>query len=178
MQFFTSVKMSSKLKELKFLNEPRVSLLTTNLTNPSASNSNINGKKEEKDSLISGIASAIIDTSMEEAAAYEYLKMSREGVRAHREKGGIEKFVRRINDHSQYYVQSRDLGIPGLGPREWRTLMIRKNEGDDKMIITYEDTKDLDEDIPTSNVVGKAKTTWYANTHTHTHTHTHTRNVV
>ena len=72
---------------------------------------------QEKDSLISGIATGIVDASFEEVAAYEYLKRSREGVRSHRDKGGIERSIKRINDHSQYYVQSRNLGVPGFGPR-------------------------------------------------------------
>ena len=92
----------------------------------------------EGDSVISGLIEVMVDGFFCDVAAYEYLKMSRESVHRHREKGGIEKFTRRINDHSQYYVQSRDLKVPGLGPREWRQRMVWSRESSDEIIIVYE----------------------------------------
>ena len=112
----------------------------------------------DDDSIISGIVQANVDVSLEEAAAFEYLKMSREGVRAHKEKGVIEKFTRPINDHSHFYVQNRDL-IPGFVPREWRNRVVWKRDGD-QLVIIYEDTTDLDEEISLNGVRGSAQSAW------------------
>ena len=72
------------------------------------------------DSLVSGLAKCIVDAPLAEVAAWEFLKMSRAGIKSHKAKGGIEKWTRKISGHSQYYVQSRDLKIPGFTVREWR----------------------------------------------------------
>ena len=144
--FFHDVKENPNLSHLQF-RDPLVSLRTALLDN---------------DSLGSGIVRATIDTTLEEAAAYEYLKTTREGMRTHLEKGGIEKLTRRISDHSQYYVQSRDLKIPGVGPREWRNRVIWKREGSDRIMIAYEDTKCLENEIAMkkSHVLASGRTTW------------------
>ena len=140
--FFHTVRDSSDLKIIESP-DPLALLKTTHLDN---------------DSLVSGYTQTTVDASLEEAATYEYLKMSREGVRTHLEKGGIEKHIRRINDHSQFYVTSRDL-IPGFGPREWRSRVIWKKD-DDKIVIVYEDTKDFDNDVVRTGVLGSAQSTW------------------
>jgi len=116
----------------------------------------------DDDSVVSGIAQATIDATLDEAAAYEYLKATREGTHTHLEKGGIEKLVRYINDHSQYYMQSRDLKIPGLGPREWRQRVIWRREGSDRIVVVYEDTKDLDNEMvmKSSHVLASARSVW------------------
>ena len=50
MLFYTTVEISSKLKEVKS-NEPGVLLRITNITNPNASNPNLTDKKVRSDEL-------------------------------------------------------------------------------------------------------------------------------
>ena len=94
----------------------------------------------DHDNAISGIIMTIIDAPLEDAAAYDYLKASRERSHMHNTNFEIEKFTRRISDHSQYYVES------GLG--EFRQVITWRREGASKIVISSEDTNDLDDEIP------------------------------
>ena len=149
MDFFEAVKSNPTLKD-KDCSDPHVSIRSASL---------------QGDSIISGIIEVIVDGDFREVAAYEYLKMSRSSVTKHIEKGGIDKFTKRINDHSQYYIQSRDLNLPGFGPREWRQRVVWSQESQDDIVVVYEDSKD---DIPDDhnslkrgrNVLASAHTVW------------------
>ena len=59
-------------------------------------------------------------------------------------------------------MQSRDLKIPGFGPREWRSRLIWRREGSDRITIVYEDTKDLDNEMAmeSSHVLASARSVW------------------
>ncbi|GMH81209.1 hypothetical protein TL16_g08858 [Triparma laevis f. inornata] len=112
----------------------------------------------DNESLVAGSAHTVIDGSLENVAAYEYLKMSRGQLKVWGKKGGLEKFTKRINDHSQYYVQARDLKVPGLTVREWRTKVVWKRLEEDTIVVVYEDTNDLDEELGQKNLRGTATT--------------------
>ncbi|GMH76230.1 hypothetical protein TrLO_g4036 [Triparma laevis f. longispina] len=74
--------------------------------------------------------------------------MSRMATKTFHKKGGIENIVKPANSHSFYYLSLRDLKVPGFKHREWRTKVVWKKEGKDKMIVCYQDTDDLDEEYP------------------------------
>lgn len=49
----------------------------------------------DNESLVAGSAHTVIDGSLENVAAYEYLKMSRGQLKVWGKKGGLEKFTKR-----------------------------------------------------------------------------------
>ncbi|GMH92687.1 hypothetical protein TrST_g1792 [Triparma strigata] len=112
----------------------------------------------DNESLVVGSAYSVIDGSLENVVACEYLKTSRDRFKIHKSKGGIDLHSRRINDHSQYYVQTRDLKVPGLTVREWRTKVVWKKIEEGTVMIVYENTDDLDEELGRKNTLGTAMT--------------------
>ena len=50
----------------------------------------------EGDKLVTGIVENVVDGEMEELAAFEYLKISREATKNFHKKGGVEKFVEQV----------------------------------------------------------------------------------
>ncbi|GMI16546.1 hypothetical protein TrLO_g10802 [Triparma laevis f. longispina] len=117
----------------------------------------------DNDNLMTGVAECVVDAEMEEIAAWDYLKTTRSATKAFYERGGVEKFIEKVNNHSYYYLSRRDLKVPGLKHREWRTVVVWKKEGESKMIVLYNDTGALDEKYrrdPRRYVVGSSRTTW------------------
>ena len=103
----------------------------------------------DKDKLGTGVAETVVDAPLEELAAWEFLKTSRESTKLFHEKGGIEKKVKLINDHCMYYASTRDLKVPTFKHREWRAKAVWKKEGKNKLVAVYEDINDLDEEVRT-----------------------------
>ncbi|GMH68630.1 hypothetical protein TL16_g04977 [Triparma laevis f. inornata] len=114
------------------------------------------------DKLLTGIGECVIEGEMEELAAFEWLKMSRESTKNFHKKGGVEKFVKHVDSHKQYYTNTRDLKAPGFKHREWRVVAVWKKEGENKIITCYDDTDALDEEHPRDpNVVAaSARNIW------------------
>ncbi|GMH82067.1 hypothetical protein TL16_g09138 [Triparma laevis f. inornata] len=116
----------------------------------------------EDDKLVTGIIEGVVDGEMEKLAAFDCLKMSREATKNFHKGRGMEKFVKQVNSHRQYYANTRNLKVPGFKHREWRLLGIWKKEGENKMIVCYDDTDALDEEHSRDpNVVAaSARTIW------------------
>ncbi|GMI02548.1 hypothetical protein TrVE_jg10594 [Triparma verrucosa] len=115
------------------------------------------------DKLATGIVEAVIDAPIEKVVVWEFLKTSRESTREHLKKNGLAKVTKVINNHSLYYLNVRDLKVPGLLHREFRSKSVWKRVGQNKIYVVYEDTKDLDVEHPHDsriNHVGSARTTW------------------
>mmetsp|Transcript_23176 Transcript_23176/g.43548 ORF Transcript_23176/g.43548 Transcript_23176/m.43548 type:complete len:1049 (-) Transcript_23176:44-3190(-) len=115
------------------------------------------------DKLATGIVEAVIDAPIEKIVVWEFLKTSRESTREHLKKNGLEKVTKVINNHSLYYLNVRDLKVPGLLHREFRSKSVWKRVGQNKIFVVYEDTKDLDVEHPHDsriNYMGSARTTW------------------
>ena len=66
-----------------------------------------------------------------------------------------------MNNHSFYYQSRRDIKVPGFKHREFRSVVIWKKEGENKLIVAYDDTDALDEQYPrdTGVVAGSSRTT-------------------
>ena len=77
-------------------------------------------------------------------------------------KGGLKKIVKEINSHSFYYLNRRDLKVPGFKQREWRSVGVWKKEGENKLIVTYDDSDALDEEHPRdpNAVAASARSIW------------------
>ncbi|GMH52305.1 hypothetical protein TrRE_jg5725, partial [Triparma retinervis] len=109
-----------------------------------------------------GICEAVIDASLAECVTYEFIKDSREKqAKLGKKYKAIE--TKKLNGHSQLYLNRRSLGAQGLSEREWRTYCCWKKEEGDKFCWTvYKDTDLLNDDLPLSSgtVLASATTTW------------------
>ena len=107
------------------------------------------------DKLAIGFIESVLYGEMEELAASECLKMSRCATKLFHKKGGVEKSVEEVNGHTFYYQSLRDLN-PMTKLREVRISVIWKKEGENKMLVIYDDTDALDKDHPRDPNVGAA----------------------
>jgi hypothetical protein len=101
-----------------------------------------------------GICEAIVDASLAECVAYEFIKDSREKKAKDRYKL-IE--TKKLNNHSQLYLSRRNLGIRGFSDREGRNFVCwQKEEGGKVCWTVYKDTNLLDEDFSMSAGIKQA----------------------
>jgi len=89
----------------------------------------VNMKKLFVDGSSSGVgrASAIIDASVFDCAAWEMSQMMRERVRNH---GSLERSLTKINDHHAVFHAAYDFAIPGFMPREFLQSLVWRLQGD------------------------------------------------
>ncbi|GMI30122.1 hypothetical protein TeGR_g9758 [Tetraparma gracilis] len=71
-------------------------------------------------------ASTIVDAPIAEVAAWEMAKMSRENQKEHVAFGGLDRNLKKINDHQNIYHVVYDLSIPTFLPRQWVTMVVWK----------------------------------------------------
>ena len=114
------------------------------------------------DKLVTGIAESVVDGEMEELAAFELSRTSRELAVSLRSDGVLKNIVKEVNGHSFYQLQERDLRVPGFKHREWRSVVVWKKEDEGNLIVCCADTDALDEEHPRDPTVvaGTARTTW------------------
>jgi hypothetical protein len=115
----------------------------------------------EGESLVTGMAETVVDASLAECVAYEFIKDSN---KRKAKLGKVYKAIetKKLNGHSQLYLNRRKLG-KGLSPREWRQIVCWQTEkGGTKCWTVYKDTNLLDNDFPLSSgtVLASATTTW------------------
>ena len=68
-----------------------------------------------------------------------------------------------LNEHSQLYLNVRNLKVPLLSHRDWRSKCIwQKEDGGKKAWSIYDETDELDKKFPTKegNVRAAGRTTW------------------
>ena len=110
-----------------------------------------------------GVATTVVDASVEECAAHEYSSLySRSWKKLASQSGFSQLKTRFVNNNTLYYITTRDLGLPGFSPRETRSKVTWFKQDDGKVIIDVTDTEELHEDYPVKagNVLGKAHTVW------------------
>ncbi|GMH88858.1 hypothetical protein TL16_g11282 [Triparma laevis f. inornata] len=112
----------------------------------------------DNESVVSGQIASTMDDEMEKCAAWEYLKLTREQLKRHTARRGIKKYEKNINNHCKLYMNSRDLGVVGFRPREFRNKMVWKRINENKLVLIGEDTKELDAEIPILGVLGSSRT--------------------
>jgi hypothetical protein len=76
-----------------------------------------------------------IDAPIAEVAVWEMAKMSRENMQVHVAYGGLDRNLKKINDHQSIFHVVFDLSIPGFKPRQFVTANIWK-WGEDKKELT------------------------------------------
>jgi hypothetical protein len=99
---------------------------------------------------------------VEECAAYEVNLDSRENRKILKERGITEYHIKKPNAHTQYYITTRNLGLPGFAPRDGRSKMTWFKQEDGKVIIDVADTDKLQVDFPVKagNILVKIHTVW------------------
>ena len=89
-----------------------------------------------------GRAVTIVDASIEDCAAWENAKMTRERMKGHYDFGGLDRKVVKLTNHSELFYFVIDLGVKTIAPREWLIKSVWKMVDEDTMIVCYEDAKD------------------------------------
>lgn len=103
----------------------------------------------EGEGLVRGFLETVVDAPIQDCVAFEFIKDSREKCKGLKKKRVVEQHIRKINDHTQLYLSSRNLGIPGFGTRTFRVACTWYKEENGKAFwIVYSPTKDLDEEFP------------------------------
>jgi hypothetical protein len=108
-------------------------------------------------------ANTVVDASVEECAAYEYSSLYSRGWKNLASQSGFSQVnTRFVNNHTLYYVTTRELGLPGFAPRDGRSKVTWFKQHDGKVIIDVADTDQLQVDFPVKarNILGKAHTVW------------------
>ena len=100
------------------------------------------------DSLMTGLAVAVIDTDVAKCLAYEFMKDSRGSMARRKQKHIALAAVHKLNEHSHNYLSVRDGLGRGLFSREFRVKGVWKVFDNGAAILVYEDTNDLDDDYP------------------------------
>ncbi|GMH95050.1 hypothetical protein TL16_g13066 [Triparma laevis f. inornata] len=85
-----------------------------------------------------GRAVTVVDATMEDCAAWEWAKMTRQRVRVHYEFGGLERKAVKINEHSEMFYLAVGFGVTGLSPREYLTKNVWKVVNENIMVVGYD----------------------------------------
>ncbi|GMI23828.1 hypothetical protein TrCOL_g8666 [Triparma columacea] len=114
-------------------------------------------------SLCTGVATTVVDASVEECAANEIIGLnSRDEMKKAKMNGITTMKVVNVNLHTLYYITTRDLGIPGFASRDSRSKVTWFKQHDGKAIIYFTDTEDLKEEFPVKarNILMKGHSVW------------------
>ena len=82
----------------------------------------------------------IVDAPIAEVAAWEMAKMSRENQKEHVAFGGLDRNLKKINDHQNIYHVVYDLSIPTFLPRQFVSRIVWKWAADKKELTVALDT--------------------------------------
>ncbi|GMH56376.1 hypothetical protein TrST_g4156 [Triparma strigata] len=104
----------------------------------------MDNSSESNDAII-GRATGVIDATLEDVAAFEMARMSRERLREHRDFGGLERSEKPLNDHTTIFYSSLDLKTPTVKEREFLNKIVWKYEDEDTLIVCYESYEDPEE---------------------------------
>ncbi|GMI31765.1 hypothetical protein TeGR_g10385, partial [Tetraparma gracilis] len=100
----------------------------------------------------------IVDAPITEVAAWEMAKMSMENRKEHVAFGGLDRNLKKINDHQNIYHVVYDLSIPTFLPRQFVSRVVWKWDEDKKELKThYDDVKH--EAFPERNAYLRASVT-------------------
>ena len=92
--------------------------------------------REQGSSVLVGRATAIVDATIEECAAWEWEKTTRERIKKGREDGTLEKNVKVFNEHSDEYRTVFSLAT-GTQPREILVNGIWKKDDENTQVCVY-----------------------------------------
>jgi hypothetical protein len=84
----------------------------------------------------------IIDAPIAEVAAWEMAKKSRDNMKEHAAFGGLDKDLKKINNHKNIYHVVFDVSIPRFVPRQWvQAVVWMWSEDKQELTVVYDDTK-------------------------------------
>ncbi|GMH58858.1 hypothetical protein TrLO_g8001 [Triparma laevis f. longispina] len=89
-----------------------------------------------------GRAATVVEATIEDCAAWELTRMTRERVKDHYKFGGVDRKVDKLSYHSDMYYFAVDFGIKSFALREWLVKFVWKMVDENTMIVGYEDTED------------------------------------
>ena len=87
-------------------------------------------------------ASATIDSSIEECAAWDTHKMSRKNTKS---STNLVRTLEHDNGHSAVFHLVKDFRLPGFAPREWVVRLLWKKLAADKVVVCYESIDEQNE---------------------------------
>ncbi|GMH72745.1 hypothetical protein TL16_g05998 [Triparma laevis f. inornata] len=99
---------------------------------------------DDKSTIHQFRGSTVIDDTLEDCAAWEMKKMTRERNRGYRSFGGLERHVVPLNSHSEMYHAVYETGVASFVPREWLLKVVWKKESDRELYVVYEDMEHPD----------------------------------
>jgi hypothetical protein len=82
----------------------------------------------------------IVDAPIAEVAAWELAKMSRESQKEHVAAGGLDRNLKKINDHQNIYHVVYDLSIPRFLPRQFVSRIVWKWAADKQELTVVADS--------------------------------------
>jgi len=100
------------------------------------------GKSYEEDGAVIVRASATVDSSIEECAAWDSHKMSRENTKS---STGLARSLVHDNEHSAVFHFAKDFRFPGFAPREWVLRLLWKRLAADTIVVCYESINEQNE---------------------------------
>jgi len=94
-----------------------------------------------------GISEVVLDTSVDEAASWEFMKDTRWNFALFKERQIVRQELIELNDHSTLILNTKDYEeVLGLWPRSFRTRAIwKRSESGERAIVSFEPTKELGE---------------------------------
>ncbi|GMI54554.1 hypothetical protein TeGR_g8854 [Tetraparma gracilis] len=95
---------------------------------------------KEGSSTAIGRATTIVDAPIAEVAAWEMAQMSRENMKGHVAFGGLDRDLKKINDHQNIFHVVYDLSIPTLLPRQFVSRIVWKWDEDKKELTVVADS--------------------------------------
>jgi len=109
----------------------------------------------------SGVMRGIVtvDAPLEECAAWEMAKMSRENRKQHLAFGGLERCLNPENGHHNVYHMVYDLGIRGFQPREFLLTQIWKLQ-EDRLVVGYKSLEHADFPLRPQYVRATSRAMW------------------
>jgi hypothetical protein len=117
----------------------------------------------DRTSIATGFATTVVDASVEECAAHAFSKLGNREHKRVRQKQGISFLkVINVNPHTLHFATTRELGVPGLSPRDTRSKVIWSKDKNGNILVDASDTSDLNDKFPvkTGNVLATAHSLW------------------
>jgi hypothetical protein len=96
----------------------------------------VQGILVEGSSVWVGRATTLVDASIAELAAWELARMSRVNMHRHADRNGLQRELKKINEHQMLFHLGIQLPVPGIRPRQLVTRVVWKwAEGKDELTI-------------------------------------------
>ena len=110
-------------------------------------------EEEKKSAAGIGRAITVVDASLEECAAWELARMTREVIKRQIDFGCLDREIVKLNNHAELFHNVIDLGVRGFDCREWLLKGVWKMIDQNTMLTGFEDIEHGDFPIGAKNHV-------------------------